>query len=279
MPQRGSRRCARAGRGRRDRRLTTLPGPDPRLPAAIVPAVITVSLFAFITSWNEFLAALVVMNKDSAFTLPLISPQRDSRPASAGRMGNAQAGVTLRSFHAWRSTCFCKNTTFQASSTGDQIMDHHRPAIPRAQQVRAVHAQRADHPRRRPDCRRLDRHRLEALMRGRLRQENARQRGARRARDRYRPNDWRRACIAHEVTHIGIISNDSFGRFTFRSSRRWRNDGRRGHRGLMCNATTIRAREPASRPDAGQAGGRHGGHPRAAPKARADRAARPRLAG
>jgi len=30
------------------------------------------AIFAFITSWNEFLAALVVMNKDSAFTLPLI---------------------------------------------------------------------------------------------------------------------------------------------------------------------------------------------------------------
>ena len=38
---------------------------------AIVPAIITVALFAFITSWNEFLAALVIMNRDSSFTLPL----------------------------------------------------------------------------------------------------------------------------------------------------------------------------------------------------------------
>ena len=30
---------------------------------AIVPAIITVALFAFITSWNELLAALVVMNQ------------------------------------------------------------------------------------------------------------------------------------------------------------------------------------------------------------------------
>ena len=31
---------------------------------AIVPAIITVALFAFITSWNELLGALVIMNKD-----------------------------------------------------------------------------------------------------------------------------------------------------------------------------------------------------------------------
>jgi multiple sugar transport system permease protein len=39
---------------------------------AVVPAIITVALFAFITSWNEYLGALVMMNKDSKFTLPLI---------------------------------------------------------------------------------------------------------------------------------------------------------------------------------------------------------------
>ena len=42
---------------------------------AIIPAVITVSLFAFITSWNEFLAALVVMNKDSGLH-PAPHPRR-----------------------------------------------------------------------------------------------------------------------------------------------------------------------------------------------------------
>jgi multiple sugar transport system permease protein len=30
---------------------------------AIRPAIVTVSLFAFVTSWNEFLAALVIMNR------------------------------------------------------------------------------------------------------------------------------------------------------------------------------------------------------------------------
>src|SRR6185295_14848149 len=41
------------------------------LPAA-VPAIVTVALFAFITSWNEFLGALVMMSRSDKFTLPLI---------------------------------------------------------------------------------------------------------------------------------------------------------------------------------------------------------------
>ena len=63
---------------------------------AIVPAVITVSLFAFITSWNEFLAALVVMNKDSAFTLPLILAAARQQTSIGGTdWGMLQAGVTI----------------------------------------------------------------------------------------------------------------------------------------------------------------------------------------
>jgi multiple sugar transport system permease protein len=63
---------------------------------AIVPAVITVSLFAFITSWNEFLAALVVMNKDSAFTLPLILAAARQQTSIGGTdWGMLQAGVVI----------------------------------------------------------------------------------------------------------------------------------------------------------------------------------------
>jgi multiple sugar transport system permease protein len=63
---------------------------------AIVPAVITVSLFAFITSWNEFLAALVVMNKDSVFTLPLILAAARQQTSIGGTdWGMLQAGVTI----------------------------------------------------------------------------------------------------------------------------------------------------------------------------------------
>ncbi len=41
------------------------------LPLA-VPALVTVALFAFITSWNEFLAALIFMSRESSFTVPIM---------------------------------------------------------------------------------------------------------------------------------------------------------------------------------------------------------------
>jgi multiple sugar transport system permease protein len=63
---------------------------------AVVPAIITVSLFAFITSWNDFLAALVVMSKDSAFTLPLILAAARQQTSIGGTdWGMLQAGVTI----------------------------------------------------------------------------------------------------------------------------------------------------------------------------------------
>ena len=37
---------------------------------SLMPAIVTVALFAFITSWNEFLGAIVMMSRESAFTLP-----------------------------------------------------------------------------------------------------------------------------------------------------------------------------------------------------------------
>jgi multiple sugar transport system permease protein len=63
---------------------------------AIVPAIITVSLFAFITSWNELLAALVIMNKDSSFTLPLIlAASRQQTSIGGTDWGMLQAGITI----------------------------------------------------------------------------------------------------------------------------------------------------------------------------------------
>ena len=41
------------------------------LPLA-VPAIVTVALFAFINSWNEFLAALIFMNRETSFTVPIL---------------------------------------------------------------------------------------------------------------------------------------------------------------------------------------------------------------
>lgn len=63
---------------------------------AIRPAIVTVSLFAFITSWNEFLAALVVMNRGSTFTLPLVlAAARQETSIGGTDWGLLQAGVTI----------------------------------------------------------------------------------------------------------------------------------------------------------------------------------------
>jgi multiple sugar transport system permease protein len=63
---------------------------------AIVPAIITVALFAFITSWNELLAALVILNKDSSFTLPLILASARQQTSIGGTdWGMLQAGITI----------------------------------------------------------------------------------------------------------------------------------------------------------------------------------------
>ena len=63
---------------------------------AILPAIVTVALFAFITSWNEFLAALVIMNKDTTFTLPLILAAARQQTSIGGTdWGMLQAGITV----------------------------------------------------------------------------------------------------------------------------------------------------------------------------------------
>jgi multiple sugar transport system permease protein len=63
---------------------------------AIRPAIVTVALFAFITSWNEFLAALVVMNRGPVFTLPLVlAAARQETSIGGTDWGLLQAGVTV----------------------------------------------------------------------------------------------------------------------------------------------------------------------------------------
>ena len=63
---------------------------------AIRPAIVTVSLFAFITSWNEFLAALVIMNRGATFTLPLVlAAARQETSIGGTDWGLLQAGVTI----------------------------------------------------------------------------------------------------------------------------------------------------------------------------------------
>ena len=66
------------------------------LPAAVVPAVVTVALFAFVTSWNEFLGALVMMSKESSFTLPLMLVGGPDQTSLGGTdWGMLQAGIVV----------------------------------------------------------------------------------------------------------------------------------------------------------------------------------------
>jgi len=64
------------------------------LPAAI-PGMVTVALFAFVNSWNEFIAALIFMNKESTFTIPIMLVS--SRIGHYGMVdwGALQAGVLI----------------------------------------------------------------------------------------------------------------------------------------------------------------------------------------
>jgi len=63
---------------------------------AVRPAIVTVSLFAFITSWNEFLGALVIMNRGTSFTLPLLLANARQETSIGGTdWGMLQAGITI----------------------------------------------------------------------------------------------------------------------------------------------------------------------------------------
>jgi multiple sugar transport system permease protein len=63
---------------------------------AIRPAIVTVSLFAFITSWNEFLGALVIMNRSATFTLPLVLASARQETSIGGTdWSMLQAGITI----------------------------------------------------------------------------------------------------------------------------------------------------------------------------------------
>jgi multiple sugar transport system permease protein len=61
-----------------------------------VPAIVTVALFAFIMSWNEFLGALVMMSRGASFTLPLILAAARTETSLGGTdWGMLQAGITI----------------------------------------------------------------------------------------------------------------------------------------------------------------------------------------
>jgi multiple sugar transport system permease protein len=64
------------------------------LPLA-VPGLVTVALFAFINSWNEFLAALIFMNRDTSFTVPILLVSVRAGKFGAVDWGALQASVIV----------------------------------------------------------------------------------------------------------------------------------------------------------------------------------------
>jgi len=61
----------------------------------VAPGVVTVSLFAFLASWNEFLAPLIFLNDASKFTLPIMLVNVRSGSYGAIDYGALQAGVVI----------------------------------------------------------------------------------------------------------------------------------------------------------------------------------------
>jgi multiple sugar transport system permease protein len=59
------------------------------------PAAATVALFAFLNSWNEFLAALIFLSDQNKFTLPIMLVNVSSGLYGIIDWGALQAGVTI----------------------------------------------------------------------------------------------------------------------------------------------------------------------------------------
>ena len=64
------------------------------LPLA-VPGLVTVALFAFINSWNEFLAALILMNREFSFTVPIWLVSVRTGDHGAVDWGALQASIVI----------------------------------------------------------------------------------------------------------------------------------------------------------------------------------------
>jgi len=62
---------------------------------AVLPGLVTVGLFAFLASWNEFLTPLILLNDGSRFTLPVALVSLQQGDWGAIDFGALQAGVVV----------------------------------------------------------------------------------------------------------------------------------------------------------------------------------------
>lgn len=61
----------------------------------VLPGMVTVALFAFITSWNEFLGALILMNNETSFTVPIMMTGVITGQFGSVNWGGLQASVII----------------------------------------------------------------------------------------------------------------------------------------------------------------------------------------
>lgn len=61
----------------------------------VSPGIVTVALFSFIASWNEFLAPLIFLNDGSQYTLPVMLVSLQSGAYGTINYGPLQAGIVL----------------------------------------------------------------------------------------------------------------------------------------------------------------------------------------
>ncbi|WP_218011023.1 carbohydrate ABC transporter permease [Herbidospora mongoliensis] len=62
---------------------------------AVRPALITVGLFAFLASWNDFFAPLILLNDGASFTLPVAVVSMTQNTFGAINYGMLQSGVMV----------------------------------------------------------------------------------------------------------------------------------------------------------------------------------------
>ncbi|GAA5066032.1 multiple sugar transport system permease protein [Thermocatellispora tengchongensis] len=62
---------------------------------AVRPALVTVALFAFLASWNDFFAPLILLNDGASFTLPVAVVSMTNQTFGAIDYGMLQAGVMV----------------------------------------------------------------------------------------------------------------------------------------------------------------------------------------
>jgi multiple sugar transport system permease protein len=61
----------------------------------VAPGIVTVALFSFLTSWNEYLAALIFLNDGSKYTLPVMLVNMRYASFNILDIGALQAGVVV----------------------------------------------------------------------------------------------------------------------------------------------------------------------------------------